>query len=79
MFIANIANIVQTQRTTRATLKIAPTELNNEFTISFIATLWDMTLNGLSVLKRRRIFITGRSTFVSIMSNKEVKTIKPSN
>lgn len=79
MFIANIANIVQTQTTTIATLKIAPTELNNELTINFIAILWDMTLNGLSVLKRRRIFITGRSTFVNIMSNREVKTIKPSN
>jgi hypothetical protein len=78
MLIANIANINQTHKITIMTLKIAPTDIKREFTISFIATLCEITLKGLNVLKSLRILITGISTFVRHISNVEVATIKQS-
>lgn len=79
MLMAKMANMSQTAATTTMTFETAPTESNKLLTINFIDLLWEMTLKGLKVLSNLKILMTGNSTFVNIMSNKEVNTIKPSS
>lgn len=79
MLMAKMPNMSHTASTTIITLKIAPTDSNSDATISFIAILCEMTLNGLSVLSSLKILITGNSTFVNDISSSEVATIKQSS
>jgi hypothetical protein len=79
MLIANIANISQTATTTIITLTIAPTDSKSDATISFIATLCEMTLKGLSVRSNLRILMIGRLIEDKHISSIDVNTMNASS
>lgn len=74
-----MANMSHTATTTITTLKMAPTDSMREDTISFMATLCEITRKGLSVLSSLKILIIGKSTPESNMSIIEVTTMNRSS